>query len=134
MFPLSRLYPPLERGSKFRGHRLEATSESGIKGETVTKHRNSRGDWMNSLLILKQPGKDEKEFRSFYTWIEKWGFGDADKSVVIRSRNAHGPSRIEKYDIASGKLLAECSGSDLLKDTPEWARPFCDLTDSGTKE
>lgn len=108
---------------------LEATSKNGIKGVTVATVRHSKGGWMNSALVLTGPGTSTKEFRISRAFIERWGFTDADKSVVIRSRNAHGPSWLAKYDIASGNLIAECSGSEEPKDTPEWARPFCDQSE-----
>jgi hypothetical protein len=61
-------------------------------------------------------------------FIETWGFADSDKAVVVRSRNSHGPSWIEKFDIATGKVVAECQGSNSLENTPKWAQAWCDAS------
>lgn len=108
---------------------LKQTSQTGIQGWTLAAARHSDGSWMNSILILIKPDGGKKQIRSSYAFIEKWGFSDGDATVVIRARQAHGPSWIQKFDISSCKLLAECQGSRFLRDTPIWARPWCDEPD-----
>lgn len=105
---------------------LKLTSQSGIKGWTVATAKQRNGGWMNSTLVIVTASKVERTFRASRAFIEIWGFTDSDRHVVVRSRNSHGPSWIEKFDLATGKRVAECHGSNHLKDTPKWARPWCD--------
>ena len=105
---------------------LALESKDGIKGWTFATAVHSRGGWMNSTLVVVDERNVERKFHSSRAFIEKWGFSDSDTTVVVRSRNAHGPSWIEKFDISTGKLIAECQGSNSLKDTPGWAQPWCD--------
>jgi hypothetical protein len=112
---------------------LKQTSQTGIQGWTVAADRHSGGSWMNSILILISPDGGKKQIRSSYAFIEKWGFSDGDATVVIRARQAHGPSWIQKFDVSSCKLLAECQGSGFLGATPIWARPWCDEADRLTE-
>ena len=105
---------------------LKLTSASGIEGWTLATGKHSEGGWMNSTLVVVTGAKVKKSFNASRAFIEVWGFADSDTAVVVRSRNSHGPSWIEKFDIATGKLLAECQGSSYLKDTPKWAQPWCD--------
>lgn len=81
---------------------------------------------MNSTLVIVTKAKVEKTFRASRAFIEVWGFADSDTTAVVRSRNSHGPSWIQKFDLATGKVVAECPGSDDFKDTPKWAQPWCD--------
>lgn len=105
---------------------LKQTSNDGIRGWTLATAKHSKGEWMNSTLVIVTKAKVEKKFRASRAFIEVWGLADSDTAVVVRSRNSHGPSWIEKFDIATGKLVAECQGSNYLKDTPKWAQPWCD--------
>lgn len=107
---------------------LKLTSQSGLQGWTLATARNSKGEWINSTLVIVTKSKEET-FRASRAFIEVWGFADLeDTAVIVRSRNLHGPSWIEKFDIKTGKLLAQCQGSNELKDTPKWAQPWCDAS------
>jgi len=97
-----------------------------MQGWTLATAKHSQGEWMNSALVIVTKSKKEKTFRASRAFIEVWGFTDSDTTVVVRSRNSHGPSWIEKFDITTGKVVAECQGSSDLKDTPKWAQPWCD--------
>jgi hypothetical protein len=113
---------PGEQSSLFQDYK------DSSRGWTEAHHRHSKGSWMNGTLVVVTAAKEKKTFRASRGFIDRWGFADEGKSVVICSRNSHGPAWMEKYEIASGKLLAECSGSEFLESTPEWARPWCDAT------
>lgn len=108
--------------------------KDGPRGWTEAYHRHSTGSWMNGNLVVVTTAKEKKTFRAGYGFINRWGFADEGRCVVICSRNSHGPARIEKYEIASGKLLAECQGSKALEDTPGWAQPWCDATELAKAE
>ncbi len=119
---------PGKHSSRFLG------DKSGMRGWTEAKEWSSyAGEWMNSKLVVVTAAKEKKTF-SGGVFIRDWGFADKGKSVVIRSSAAHGPAWMQKFEIASGKLLAECPGSDSLEDTPEWARPWCDATELAKEE
>lgn len=105
---------------------LRQKSDNGLEGWTIATVQNTRGEWVNSKLVIAVSPNHKVILTSSDPFIEKWGFADNGKNVVVRSRFAHGPSLIQKFEIASGKVIAECKGSDYLKDTPEWARPWCD--------
>jgi hypothetical protein len=105
---------------------LRQTSRSGFKGWTVATAKHSQGTWMNSTLVIVTRDKVQQKIHASRAFIEVWGFTESDKAVVVRSRNAHGPSWIEKFDSTTGKLIAECPGSNHIKDTPTWAQPWCD--------
>lgn len=102
--------------------------KDGPRGWTEADRQHSQGEWMNNTVVVVTAAEERKTFHVARAFIEKWGFADGGKSIVTRCRNAHGPSWIDKFEIASGKLLAECSGSEHLENTPEWARPWCDET------
>jgi hypothetical protein len=59
-------------------------------------------------------------------FIDLWEFVDDGRSVVIRSRGPHGPSRLQKFKTASGTLVGESSGSGNRLQLPDWAKPFVD--------
>jgi len=59
-------------------------------------------------------------------FIDLWDFVDDGICVVIRSRGAHGPSRLQKFRIPSGKLVGESSGAATGLQLPEWAKPFAE--------
>lgn len=100
-------------------------SKSRLVGWTYARGRHSRGMWMNNQLCIARNSQDRTLFNASRAFIEVWGFTDNDTHVVMRSRNAHGPTWIEKFSIDTGRLVAECSGFD-SPDTPEWARPYLD--------
>jgi hypothetical protein len=105
---------------------LKLTSKSGLRGWTLATTKHAAGQWMNSTLVIVTPSKVEKKFVVSRAFIETWGFADTDTVVIVRSRNSHGPSWIEKFDIVTGKVIAECQGSNHLENTPKWAQPWCD--------
>ena len=104
---------------------LDATSKTGLKGYTLAVSRHSQGEWMNNILIVTSQNNEKKKFQTSRAFIEKWAFSDNDTTVILKSMNAHGPAWIEKFNISTGDLIAECSGSKDLKDTPAWAWPLC---------
>ena len=105
---------------------LTLESKGGLKGWTIATAEHSRGGWMNTTLVVVDKKKVKRKFQASRAFIERWGFADSDRAVVVRSRNAHGPSWIEKFDISTGELIAECAGSNSFEDTPRWAQPWCD--------
>jgi hypothetical protein len=107
---------------------LKLTSQSGVQGWTLATAKHSGGEWMNSTLVIFTPSKVEMKIRVSRAFIETWGFADSDKAVVVRSRHSHGPSWIEKFDIATGRVVAECQGSNHLEHTPKWAQAWCDAS------
>ena len=113
---------------------LKLTSKGGIQGWTLATAKHSQGEWMNSTLVIVTKSKVEKKLSASRAFIEVWGFADSDTAVVVRSRNSHGPSWIEKFDVATGKLVAECPGSNHFKDTPKWAQPWCDESKKETEQ
>lgn len=107
-----------------RGHcLLPRVSQGGLVGWTHASGRHSRGMWMNKALRIARDGRLVREFKASRAFIEVWDLTDSDSCVIIRSRNAHGPSRIEKFRIDTGELVAEGSGSH---DVPAWAQPYSD--------
>lgn len=80
---------------------------------------------MNKELRIVRDGRIIARFRHDYAFVDFWDFVDNDACVVIRGVNAHGPSWIQKYSIANGNLVEECSG---VGDIPAWARQYSDET------
>ena len=113
---------------------LKLTSPSGFKGWTLATAKHSQGEWMNSTLVIVTKAEVEKTFKASRAFIEVWGFADSDTAIVVRSRNSHGPSWIEKFDLVTGKVVAECQGSNNLKDTPKWAQSWCDESKTDPEE
>jgi hypothetical protein len=105
---------------------LAKVAKSGLVGWTYAFAQHSRDGWMNSELCVARSRNDIIHVSASYAFIEVWDFTDHDSCVVTRSRNAHGPSRVEKFRIDTGELIADCSGSDYPEKIPEWARPFAD--------
>lgn len=109
---------------------LRQSFEGGFHGWTVADSKNYRGTWMNNLVVLVTPEKKKLYFASSRPFIEKWGLTDSNANIVIRSRGAHGPSLIEQFNIKTGDRIQDSQGSLRLKDTPDWAKPWCDETDA----
>src|SRR5438067_3176448 len=105
---------------------LPKVSASGVVGWTYAAGRHSRGAWMNEVLCIATSRNDITRFDAARAFIELWAFTEHDSCVVMRSRNIHGPSWIEQYRIATGELVASCSGSDYPEQTPDWAKPYLD--------
>jgi hypothetical protein len=101
-------------------------SGSGDVGWTYAAGRHSRGAWMNSELCIAKSKSEITRIQADRAFIELWEFTDDNRCVVLRSRNIHGPSRIEKIEIGSGQLVESCSGSDYPEQTPVWARKYID--------
>lgn len=101
---------------------LPKLAKSGLVGWTYGPGKNYRGMWMNGIFRVARHGRVIREFHSAYAFIEQWDFADNDKSVILESRGAHGPCRIEKYSITTGELLGDVFGIDL----PDWAKPYGD--------
>ena len=106
---------------------LPMTSHSGLVGWTHALGQHSRGGWMKSQLRIARDGHLIAHFDVSRAFIDEWDFTDKDTCVVIRCVNAHGPSWIQKYRIATGELVAEGSGSH---DVPDWAKPYADQSGS----
>lgn len=93
-----------------------------LRGWTEATAKHSRDGWMNQTLVVKGPGTARREFRAQYAFIEAWAFTDEGGSVVIRSRNAHGPAYYQKYEVKGTKLLDDYYGSKAPK-FPDWVKP-----------
>lgn len=100
--------------------------KDGSRGWTEADAKHSRGEWMNHRLVIITTGKKKRTFNSSRAFIEDWGITDRGSCVVIRSRNEHGPSWIEKFKLSTGEPVAECQGSEYLPKTPMWAWGWCD--------
>lgn len=108
---------------------LPKVSRAGLVGWTYAAGRHSRGPWMNNRLCVARSKRDITHFRADGAFIDLWDFTDDGKCVVIRYRNIHGPSWIDKFRIDNGKFIAHSFGSGDLEETPEWARPYIDGRD-----
>lgn len=102
---------------------MRQVGATGLEGWTEAVGKHSRGEWMNSTLVVRAKNGETKKFRAGYAFIEAWGFMENDRFVVVRSRNAHGPARWEKFDFQSGKLVEEFFRSKDSK-IPDWVKPF----------
>jgi hypothetical protein len=110
------------------GHCLLAKmSRNGLVGWTSANEQNSAWDhpWMTEELLLSRDGQVITRLKASNRFIEVWGFTDGGGSVVMRSRMLHGPSEIQKFDVASGCLVASRSGID-QSPMPDWARRYAD--------
>jgi hypothetical protein len=106
---------------------LAKVSRNGLVGWTSAAEQNWAWDhpWMNELLLLSRDGQMIRELEAPNRFIEEWDFTDRGASVVMRSRMLHGPSDIEKFDVATGYLIAARSGIG-QGPMPDWARRHAD--------
>ncbi len=105
---------------------LAKVSKTRLVGWTYASGQHTRGPWMNDELCIANSRHDVTHFSVDRAFIDLWDFTDHDTCVVIRSRNIHGPSWLEKFRIDTGQFIDECSGSNYPEKTPEWARPYLD--------
>jgi len=103
---------------------MKQDGPNGLEGWTVGTGKNYRDEWMNSNLVVRTKGGKVVKFRAEYAFIDKWGFADNNQCVVIRSINAHGPFYWQKYEIKSGKLIADYYRSKDPEHIPAWVSPF----------
>jgi len=108
---------------------LPRVSKSGLVGWTYADDRHSRGVWMNNVLCIARSRRDISHFDADAAFIDLWDFTDNDTCVVIRYRNIHGPSWIDKIRLDTGETTEHCFGSGTVEETPEWARPYIDDVD-----
>jgi hypothetical protein len=59
-------------------------------------------------------------------FIEVWAFSDDGSSVIIKSRQHHGPAYFVKYNLATGKLTDHIDGFVEKSKMPSWAQPYSD--------
>jgi hypothetical protein len=78
-------------------------------------------------LRLVWPDEHHKDYASKpdRPIIEQWGFADNEATIVLQTRGTHGPAEFLKYNIATGKLIAQ---ADVGVDSPlpDWAQPYAD--------
>jgi hypothetical protein len=103
---------------------LPKVSKSGLVGWTYAGGRHSRGAWMNNVLCVARSRRDITHFDADGAFIDLWDFTDHDTCVIIRYRNIHGPSWIDKFRIDTGKFMTHSFGSGTVEETPDWARPY----------
>jgi hypothetical protein len=109
---------------------LAKVSKGGLVGWTYAATQNLAPDhpWMNGSLILARRGRVLAKLEADDAFIEVWGFTDNDTCIVMRSRMLHGPSVIEKFNIATKERIGRCSNSDPTS-MEDWALPFWDEAD-----
>ena len=71
------------------------------------------------------PDGHHRDFEGGDVFIEAWDFVADGSAVIIKSREAHGSPNVRKYDIETGKVLAEADGH-FNQVWPEWARAYAD--------
>jgi hypothetical protein len=71
------------------------------------------------------PDGHYRDFEGGDVFIEAWDFVADGSAVIIKSREAHGSPNVRKYDIETGKVLAEADGH-FNQGWPEWARAYAD--------
>jgi len=103
---------------------LLKVSASGIVGWSFYTSRNSYKEPVNDKLRILLSEKDIRDFQGG-PFIEDWWFTDGDTSIVIKSRERHGPAFYAKYDLKTSKCLGTASARH-DPELPEWAKPYAD--------
>ena len=80
---------------------------------------------MNSVLRVMISSEHWLDFQAG-PFIEDWRFADHKATVIVRSRGRHGPSRIQRFSLTTGKGLDSTKGSARYSETPDWAKPLAD--------
>lgn len=115
-----------EAWTKHGGCELPKVSRTGIVGWTHGIAVHPTQGLMNSTLVVVRSGAIVNRIKVDNPFIDLWDFTDNDTCVVIRSRGPHGPSTLQKYRVATAKLLDSYSGSVGSPTIPAWARPYAD--------
>jgi hypothetical protein len=97
----------------------------GLIGWTWGKERY-RKSWINEHLRVQRGKRLLFEVKPEMHFIEDWAF--APEGLIVKSRMAHGPARIELFSLSNGKRikLIEKAYEDDGDNLPSWARPFAD--------
>ena len=106
------------------GCALAKVSRTGLVGWAHGSAFHRTQGLMDHELVLARRKHVITRIDVEYPFINAWDFADGDSAVVIRYGAAHGPSRIGKFRISSGKLLGECSSIEAFDAMPPWAKPF----------
>jgi hypothetical protein len=109
---------------------LAKAAKGWLVGWTYATGRNRAPDhpWMNGDLVVVRHGRVLVKLKADDAFIEVWASTDNETCVVMRSRMLHGPSTIEKFEIATKERIGQCSGSD-PSNMEECAVPFWDEAD-----
>jgi hypothetical protein len=100
----------------------------GLIGWTWGKERY-RDIWIMEHLRVQRGKQLLFEVKPVMSFIENWAF--AAEGLVVKSRMAHGPARIELFSLSTGKriqLIEKAYYDDDRDDghLPPWAKPFAD--------
>ena len=106
------------------GCALAKVSRTGLVGWVHGSAFHRTQGLMDHELVLAKRKHIIRRIDVEYPFINAWDFADGDSAVVIRYGAAHGPGRIGKFRINSGKLLGECSSIEAFDAVPLWAKPF----------
>jgi hypothetical protein len=98
----------------------------GLIGWTWGNERY-RDSWVMGYLRVQRGKQRLFDGKPVMAFIQDWTF--APEGLVVKSRMAHGPARIELFSLSTGKRLqliekAYHDGDD--KHLPPWAKPFAD--------
>lgn len=83
---------------------------------------NYRGQAYQQQLRIWRGGREIATAKAEKVFIEAWRFEPDGGHFVVQSRQAHGPSVIERFETASGKRVGRATGFDDPR--PEWADGF----------
>jgi hypothetical protein len=104
-----------------------ADTKLPIDGEAANPHQNpyEARSFPDRLEIFKG-GMQISVIRCENPNIERWGFIDSGKHVVVRSRTEHQSVVLELFDTASGIRADRVLVFEHKKSKPAWASGFAD--------
>lgn len=75
-----------------------------------------------SKLLLFKDGTCVQTIVAERYFIEEWHFWEGGKQLILRSRAKHGVGTVERWDVASGRLLEKLWEYKVDAKSPAWAR------------
>jgi hypothetical protein len=110
------------------GNNLDAKlgAPDGKLGWTTGTHVIGRHghELHNNELVIYSGGSIVKRIKAEQPFIECWTWGDQYDHIAMRSREHHGPSVIEKFDVRFGEREGRMLGYEIGEKPPDWARTF----------
>ena len=114
-----------EKWTKLGKSMLPKVSATGLVGWAKYDNLGYRNYPIFDNVRIVWPDEHHRDFPSRCSFIEAWDFADNNTAIVIKSREAHGAPNIQKYDLATGKVIADVDGWQ-NEPWPPWAKPYED--------
>lgn len=112
-------------GSHSRGTEARISPDKKYVGLLTGIHFNDSANYYyfgGSKLRLFKDGKCVHTIVAERYFIEEWHFWENGKQLILRSRAKHGVATVERWDVASGRLLEKLWEYKVDAKSPAWAR------------